>query len=237
MRRKGFLTFAVDHEHDRHRPRVSLLLIDLAKPHGQNVIRGLINHLQPVALHLGLPCGTSSRARDRALPSKFAEFNAPPPLRDAFHVLRLPHLSQRDRQKVETANELHRFAVEILQIALASGMVVSIENPMGSWLWSVLANERELPQDFRQWFANLRRVDFHSCMHGGQRDQATRLLVTHDIYNHTATTCSRDHNHLPWGIQGDGNRLQFDTSEAEYPTQMCDTMENARRFCQFVSGS
>ena len=229
MRRKGFLTFAVDHEHNRHRSHVSLLLIDLATPHGQGIIRRMIQHLEPVSLHLGLPCGTSSRARERALPSKFSEFNAPPPLRDAFHVLGLPNLRDHDRQKVETANKLYGFAVEILQIAYKKDIIVSIENPTRSWLWAVLAHfVRDCDEDFRRWFANICRVDFHSCMHGGQRDKATRLLVSHDVYNHMAVSCSRDHAHLPWGIHKDGNHLHFDTAaEAEYPTQMCQTMATA----------
>lgn len=65
-------------------------------------------------------------------------------------------------------------------------------------------------------------------MHGGRRDKATRLLATHTIFDHMAVQCSRDHDHLPWGIHRNGSTLQFDTaSEAEYPTKLCQTMATA----------
>ena len=46
----------------------------------------LIGHI-----HLGVPCGTCSHARERALPSKLkGRYSAPQPLRDARHPLGKP---------------------------------------------------------------------------------------------------------------------------------------------------
>ena len=48
----------------------------------------MVIQTRPAAIHLGLPCGTCSRARDKPLPAHLkAQFHDPLPLRDAHNLL------------------------------------------------------------------------------------------------------------------------------------------------------
>ena len=118
MRARGFTVFAIDHQHNKNKPQASLTELDIGSPHAQSVILEMIRELRPVGLHLGCPCGTCSRARERALPSHLHDFSAPPPLRDAGHVLGLPDLRPQDKAKVVAANSLYRFTIEILRLCM-----------------------------------------------------------------------------------------------------------------------
>ena len=75
------------------------------------------------------------------------------------------------------------------------------------------------------WYAALEKVDFHSCMHGGRRAKKTRLLASPGLYTSLAQECDRAHDHLPWGVQQQGDSLFFSTAEeAEYPHLLCKRM-------------
>ena len=226
MRARGFTVFAIDHQHNKHKPQASLTELDIGSPHAQSVILEMIRELRPVGLHLGCPCGTCSRARERALPSHLHDFSAPPPLRDAGHVLGLPDLRPQDKAKVVAANSLYRFTIEILRLCMELSIVVSIENPGRSWLWAVLAHYmRDQPEPFRQWYSRLDPVEFDNCVHGGSRKKHTRLLSTPSVYNSMAGRCDGSHSHEPWLIHKDGQRLHFDTAaEGAYPKLLCVRM-------------
>ena len=172
MKRRGFSVFPVDHEFNTHKTAVSTISLNLQDVKSQQLVESMITQTKPAAIHLGLPCGTCSRARDKPLPEHLrAQFHDPPPLRDANNLLGYPDLPGIQAVKVQTANDLYRWGVKVLYICFRHNIKVSIENPERSWLWGVLTLlvRQYEDQAFMEWFENLDRVTFHMCMHGGRR--------------------------------------------------------------------
>ena len=118
-----------------------LFVWNLTRPEAQSQVLSMVSHLKPMSIHLGLPCGTCSRARERALPSnlKRAIFEH----RNSYGIIQTFSASIGSKAqtdfKVENANELYRFAVQILFLCPQLNIIPSIENPTRSWLWGVLA--------------------------------------------------------------------------------------------------
>lgn len=228
MRAKGFTTYSIDHEQNRHQPKVALILSDLTQQHAQTTALEMARHLKPLSIHLGLPCGTCSRARERELPAHLrGDHSAPLPLRSAQHLLVVPGLTGVNLAKVEASNVLYRFGVQLLYLCFLLDILVSVENPSRSWLWGILTllvAELQDPQ-FTLWFASLVRTDFHVCMHGGTRNKRTRLLSSPNLYEDLAAECDNSHPHAPWFVVKRGSRLEFATAlEAEYPMALCTRM-------------
>lgn len=173
------------------------------------------------AVHLGLPCGTSSRARERPISStlKAQGVPQPPPLRSAQYPLGLPGLSTFHAAKVESANKLYALAIQILVFCATAGVVLSIENPATSWLWACLVElARRHSHQAAQFYNMLNMVLFHTCCHGGTRRKHTGWLGTPGVFEPLAATCKNDHDHEPWGVRWVNNSWVFDTSsEAAYP--------------------
>ena len=211
-----------------NQPKVALILQDLTDEYAQQTALDMVDQLNPLSIHLGLPCGTCSRARERRLPVHLREtHSAPPPLRSAEHLMGLPGLSHANRSKVEAANRLYHFACRLLFLCFTKSILVSVENPTRSWLWGILALIVSSYNDlaFTEWFAALSRVDFHACMHGSERNKATRLLASPKLYDELAVQCSNDHPHKPWFVVSTGSKLEFATAlEAEYPRLLCTRM-------------
>ena len=228
MRNAGFTTYSIDHEQNRHQPKVALILSDLTLKHAQQTALDMVRQLRPLSIHLGLPCGTCSRARERELPAHLKQYpSAPPPLRSAQHLMGEPGLCGINLAKVQSSNILYKFGVQLLYLCFLMDIMVSVENPSRSWLWGILTllvAEMNDPQ-FTQWFAALRPVDFHACMHGGTRNKRTRLLASKDLYDELAVDCDNSHNHAPWFVIRRGSKLEFATAlEAEYPKLLCTRM-------------
>lgn len=178
MRNAGFQIFGIDHDHNRHQPKVALVSLDLTCEQSQKVALEMIEQIRPFSIHQGLPCGTCSRARERALPQHLREgHRAPPPLRSVEHLMGLPTLSGADLIKVQAANVLYRFAVRVLRLCFLFNIKASIENPSRSWLWGILMKLilEVGDEDFTRWYSNLVATDFHACMHGGDRDKRNVL--------------------------------------------------------------
>ena len=229
MRKRGFKIFPVDHEYNQHHTHVSTICLDLQKHHDQGVLVDMLSVSPVCHLHMGLPCGTCSRAREKALPHHLRHFGAPPPLRSGVFPLGLPGLSGLNKQKVEAANSLYVFAIRVLRVCYAKGITISIENPERSWLWTILTQLVLQTQDssFIRWFGALEKVSFHSCMHGGSRNKATRLLCSPSIFSSLNAECDNSHPHEPWTIQREGAGLSFATAqEAEYPQLLCARMSD-----------
>ncbi len=86
--------------------------------------------------HLGTPCNTYSRARDRQ--------PGPPPLRSDVHVMGLPGLRAHDAVKVAEGNLFMRFSVQVMLLACAMGLGFTMENPGRSRIWLVPAVKKLL---------------------------------------------------------------------------------------------
>ena len=135
LRRLGFQVFAIDHSANRHSPKVRTLVIDVSNSQQLELLESLLMFSKPCYVHLGLPCGTCSRAREKPMPKSLGGHMGPQPLRDANNLMGLPHLQGSDLVKVTLANKLYRAAVLVLLWCYKLGCLVSLENPGRSWLW------------------------------------------------------------------------------------------------------
>ena len=178
-------------------------------------------HLVLQRCTFGLPCGTSSRARELPIPEamKRAGVPEPPPLRSAEHPLGLPGLADHHWKRVNSANLLYRLAVEIVLWCHEHNVVLSIENPANSWLWAALvALAREHSVAAAVALGKLQMVLFHACCHGSSRRKHTGWLSTPGVFDALNATCQNDHEHEPWGVKWNAGTWVFDTStEAHYP--------------------
>ncbi|CAE7837068.1 gpt [Symbiodinium sp. CCMP2592] len=232
----GFQVLAVDGPHNKHSPLHQVWTLDLTIRHCQDA---LVKRLlcSPVFLvHIALPCGTGSRARERPLPAHLLAAGAPQPqpLRSSQHVLGLPDLCPSDQARVTSANLLSEFTIRLLALCHERGWHVSIENPVRSWMWSVLAHfTRQLKSPaLASFFNDLHTVDYAQCMLGGARDKVSRLLTSMQALCPLACECDKKHTHLPFAVARAAGRWTFATaSEAEYPPQLCDA------FCRLASNS
>ena len=110
MKKRGFSIFPVDHEFNAHKTAVATISLNLQETKNQKLVESMLLQAKPAAIHLGLPCGTCSRARDKPLPAHLKEqFPDPPPLRDAYNLMGFPHLKGTQAIKVQTANDLYEW--------------------------------------------------------------------------------------------------------------------------------
>ena len=109
---------------------------DLLSRKVQRKVRGLILAGRVWGVHIGIPCGTFSRARDRGplkppggagWPSRLRS-NAEP---QGLSALRNPS----DIAAVKAGNALCSFVGSIIDICNLHGIPVSVENPQSSRLW------------------------------------------------------------------------------------------------------
>ena len=113
-RKAGIQIFPVDHHANRHSTKVKPLILDNTEEKAQQVFKQLCHQSMPDYIHLGLPCGTCSRAREKPLPRHFSHLKPRKPLRSQEHLMGLDNLGSYDRIKVAKPNELYRFSVWIL---------------------------------------------------------------------------------------------------------------------------
>eukprot|EP00435_Cladocopium_sp_Y103_P075591 s8_g60.t1 len=103
--RKGGMTsaFGVDHI-IKAGNKAPVVKLDIATPEGEELARSYIQSPLCAYAHFGLPCGTSSRAREIEVPG----MKTPPaPLRDADWPDGKPNLPKRDAERVAAANRVY----------------------------------------------------------------------------------------------------------------------------------
>jgi len=190
---------------------------DLTAAKGQRVIANLIKSGAVVALWLGTPCTSFSRARD--IPG-----GGPGPLRSDAQPWGLDGLSEADQAKVALGNCLARLSARLLRLARLLQLPAVLENPHTSRLWLLLPFRRLLAagrfavtdycQEGLPWRKRTGLLHFHVQLSG-----AVRRCVGHG-------TCSRSGKpHVQ--LRGrDGAR--FRTSIAEpYPPTLCAQLVTA----------
>ena len=232
LRRLGFQVFAIDHSANRHSPKVRTLVIDVSNSQQLELLESLLMFSKPFYVHLGLPCGTCSRAREKPMPKSLGGHMGPQPLRDANNLMGLPHLQGSDLVKVTLANKLYRAAVLVLLWCYKLGCLVSLENPSRSWLWQLLALLVQETNNgpFIPWYSLLESVYFDACAHGSMRDKRTKLLATEGLFTSLALDCPRDHQHASWRPFRTEAGVVFPTAmEAEYPSLLCTRMAECAR--------
>ena len=171
MMRAGFHAMPVDFAGNKFTPKVKSIEIDLASQDGKQLATEMVDNVQPFSVHLGLPCGTCSRARELPVSSRLRAKGAPqpPPLRDGEHLMGFEDLRPTDKIRVQLANEIYRTAVAILECCFRVKACVILENPTRSWLWAILAMlvKQSTNKEFTDWYFQMHNVDFSACMHGG----------------------------------------------------------------------
>ena len=134
LRHTGFQVHSFDHHHCDS--TVPLLQVDLSSTSGQALFWDFFQNHKPFAVHLGAPCGTSSKARGRPLRNGAP---GPKPLRSKPFPLGLPSIvpGSVDALRLEAANQLYALTYRILRKCVDDGVVVSLENPVNSYLWDM----------------------------------------------------------------------------------------------------
>ena len=227
LRRLGFNVHAIDHSANKHTPKVRTLVLDVSDSQQLSLLESMLHFTRPCYVHLGLPCGTCSRAREKPMPKKLGGRMGPQPLRDAENLLGLPFLQGADLTKVNLANALYKSAIGILKLCFLLQCLVSVENPGRSWIWPLLALlvNQTADEAFITWYSGLESVYFDACAHGSSRDKRTKLLATEGLFTDLAQNCPGDHQHASWQpFQGESGVIFPTAMEAEYPPVLCDRM-------------
>ena len=216
-----------------HKTEAATLTLDLCERDPQQCLLSIIRELRPESIHIALPCGTGSRARERPIPALLRRQGAPAPrqLRDNSNPLGRPNLTEFEQKKVRSANELALFTVKILQTVMHSDTIVTIENPTNSWMWLVIETYSKQMRDtmLESFWHRMTQVQFSNCAHGGDRPKNTTFRSTHKLFLPLAMPCPQNHEHKPYTLTKVASQWSFDTAkESEYPALLC------RRFVQLL---
>ena len=192
-------------------PKAAILKLNLLQPNAQELIWQWLSNPMCFFVHAGPPCGTASRAREIRL-SRFRR--GPIPLRSRMYPDGVPGLAGLKFARVQSANSLYRFTIQVLQFCIEKDLPFTVENPTRSRLW-----DTSFWTAFSQQHGHaLYVVDFQSCAYGGKRPKWTRLVSNRSDFLSLARPCPGDHIHLPWGFAPAGSAHTFSTAEeAEYP--------------------
>ena len=228
----GFQIFPLDHSHNRFKPFAAIFQVDLSSPHSLELLVQFFKEVQPIWCHFGLPCGTCSRAREKALSAELRGQGAPEPrpLRAAHALMGLDGLTVAEKQRVDAANLVYKNAVVLLFILFQIQAIVSLENPERSWLWALLAFliKQRGDNKFSEWYFGMDDVTFDACMHGGSFPKTTRLKSSRGVFKHLEAKCSGDHPHANWTVRRKQGRWHFDKAdEAIYPRVLAKRMVQA----------
>ena len=214
LRQLGFEVHSFDHHHCD--AQVPMLQLDLASEKGQAWFWDFLSKHRPFAIHMGVPCGTSSKARGRPLRNGAV---GPQPLRSKAFPLGLPSLDwlSADGQRVVAANKLYSFAFRVLDFCKTNNIIACIENPANSHLWDILQAFEPQAQG-NSVLSGFSEVVFDQCCHGGFRPKKTKLLCTHACFESLKASCPGSHMHKPWGQLIEYGSVRFATrDEAAYP--------------------
>ena len=222
----GFATIPVDGPRNEHRYECKLLVLDLTDSRAQDCLVETLTSIRPQAIHVALPCGTGSRAREKPIAKHLKAQGAPEPrpLRTQSFPLGLSHLTEREQVKVTSANILAQFVVKLLRLSIDFAAIFSIENPRNSWMWLVLGHFVQASRCHRlqRVWDSMRNVEFSKCAHGGDRPKLTLFKATHECLNSLAKPCPGDHAHKPYTLYRAQGSWTFDTAvESEYPLLLC----------------
>ena len=216
----GWDVVPVDQASCRFTPQTPLVVLDLREPEALDLLLEFDAGSPADWFHLGLPCGTCSRARERPLPGN----QGARPLRGPDHLFGFPHLRPSEAEQVAASNAVYRACIRILFRAFQTGALVTIENPVRSWLWPLLAVlvKAHGSKAFADWFFQLQDYDFDACVFGSRRAKATRIKGSPSVFEGLSLSCDQSHIHLSWQPVRLAGRWMYPTKqEAEYAPELC----------------
>ena len=197
--------------------RSTIFTLDLTVSTDQQLLEEWLQSPLLLWVHFAPVCGTASRARNiRRFPSD------PKPLRSDLFPEGLPDLNQSDQQRVNIANSLFECTAKLFAMGCRQGVIVTIENPSNSYLWSTC------------WMIDLAKswdlyiADLQVCMVGGVRDKWTRFVSNYQGIEVLSIRCDKSHQHAPWGFShdADGRQVWATSTESQYPRKMCILLVN-----------
>ena len=213
----GFRIVPVDWKGNKHASKVPITRLDLSKEADQLHIWHMMATLPVKYLHMGPPCGTYSRAREKRIPKWALARNAPnpQPLRSEKFPEGLPTLRGEAKAKVATANILANFSARVATHCIKHSIGFTVENPARSLLW-LMPEMRILLADRA---ANM--VVLTACMWGSRRNKKTGIFTNIPGISDMGIPCDGKPEHLPWGIRYSGGWSFATAEECEYPIEMC----------------
>ncbi|CAE7475642.1 unnamed protein product [Symbiodinium sp. CCMP2592] len=155
-------------------------------------------------VHMAPPQETCLAARN-----KESATNPAPPARSAAQPLGLEGLPESLQRQVTEANDLYMFSHDVFMLCRKFNIVVSVEAPASSLFWLL-----PMIQDLLSCADN-QVVDFHECMHGGDRDRKLRWLCSAPWFKPLGLSCNRMHPHAPWNAASDTG------AKGAYPHLLC----------------
>jgi hypothetical protein len=207
----GKSVLSVDYDRNRHQSWCPVVKLDLSEPKQCNMLLQLALDRKISHAWCALPCGTCSRARDIVV------VDGPEPLRSETYIRGLPHLTQANQKRVDSANKIYDNVFVLILALLSVGAKIYIENPSRSWLWSFPEYQSLLQLGFID-------VEFQHCKWNNDepsRNKWTRIRTNDHALLALQGPCHAGHQHLPWGRKG----AEFATAqEAEYPMTMCEAV-------------
>eukprot|EP00438_Fugacium_kawagutii_P016214 Skav224064 [mRNA] locus=scaffold534:600305:604852:- [translate_table: standard] len=146
-------------------------------------------------------CGNKKKRKAKHL--------GPVPLRSDKCPNGLPSLSAVAKERVRRANALYEVTAEVVAFCLENNIIVAVENPQYSFMWTTSA--------WTKVASRMKYCTFHSCQYGSARKKKTMLAYSHPAFAHINLKCpgvSSSHRHKPWGRNATG----FATAEeTAYP--------------------
>ena len=137
--RHGFEATGIDWQGNRHAMKIPLLMKDLTDPVQQKEVEAIRDKSDYV--HMAPPCGTASEARNITVSAEDRAKGAPQPkpLRYAQYPWGIPGLNEFDQMKVEKANIIYQFCIDIMIWCCLQTPPVpfTVENPSRSWIWQL----------------------------------------------------------------------------------------------------
>ena len=173
---------------------------DLCDRNHFSILEGLVKAERHRLLHAHFApsCGTASKARERLVPGLPKE-RQPWPLRSEEKPDGLDNLTSSEAARVISANDSYEAAVRLILLLVDLGISVSVENPKNS-LFRLTSMMQKLYRAVKGGHETI----FHSCMHGGTRDKATKFWSFNsrapevNLFASLALECDRSHPHQSW---------------------------------------
>ena len=195
------------------------VLEDVLSRHVKSRLRHLIQHRRLRLLWIGIPCGSFSRARR----GKKGGGGWPPPLRGDSppDIFGLPHLSEKDQQRVRIGNRLAKEMCVLIKLCIRCKVPVVVENPSLSRLFLFPALRKLISKSSGN-------IVFHQCQYGSNFKKPTRLVAWNfdisslcKVCTGSAKLCSLSHlPHTP--LVGTKGKEGFWTAVASaYPEALC----------------
>lgn len=125
-------------------------------------------------LHAAPPCGTASKAREKKISSRLKKKGVPEPrpLRSTACPEGLPSLTGSEKTRVQKANDIYKRIAMLAEAAIQMNIVVSVENPTRSYLWSTKFFKHLIDSEY------LHEVTFQQCMWGSSRNKWSTWYVS-----------------------------------------------------------